>query len=220
MSVHIICGPRFSGKTTLLIQLLKKRHGDDILVIDSSFHTKYSFNATICSHGNEAFKCKSSDNLNINKDLFKSVSTIAIEEGQIFEDIMEVVQQWAAHGKEIIVTGQTNGLFMEPIPHMSSLISCADKITQLHKICSSCTHAEAVFSYRKTALPATNGDIKKNTFYNGGKFDFSALCRRCFGKRLHHDRMGKFGMFSTDSINQLTVPAYIASLDLTLQGKR
>lgn len=222
MPVHVICGPMFSGKTTKLIQILKQRNIHEVYAVKHIQDTRYPENSErskIISHDGDDFPCYRSNNLFIPAEIYEKVSIIAIDEGQFFTDLVITAEKFACEGKEVIITGLRNGLFMEPITSMVNLLGIADVITTLSTTCVSCLNAEAAFTYRKIPLPE-NEEIINPTFFLEGNEAYCSLCRRCHIKKLQFDKKERRGMFSNNAFKRMKIPSHIFDLNNSIVGKR
>lgn len=194
MSIHLITGAMYAGKTTALMNMYKKTNEHERIMIKHKDDTRYGNDNVVFSHDGSnvgATVLSSLLNLEISDERYASLKLIAVDEGQFFEDIDKQAIQWALHGKHVIITGVCRDLFLTPIPTISRLIAQADDVTFLTAVCNHC-RGNAGFSYRVTALPNTTNTVLK---YVGGIDDYISLCRTCFYKRLGNDLKYKAGMF-------------------------
>ena len=203
MSVHLICGPMFAGKTTILLNMLDNFKNNRTLVLKHTADTRAVRQGDIETHDGRNFPATRVTSLSKIAS-FSQFDTIVIDEGQFFQDLTEHCQQWACWGKRVIVSCLTNGLFMEPIPHITEVMAIADQITKLTAQCNTCFEA-ASFSYRKKSLPS-DMSVKDPRFYLGGAAEYDPCCRRCFLKRLKYDRDTQGGIFKGKGIQNVTVP--------------
>jgi thymidine kinase len=215
MAIHIITGPMYAGKTSFLINILKSRSLDETFCIKHTKDVRFK-ESKIVSHDGVCWPAHNLSCLNIPEETFKKVKTIVIDEGHFFDDIYKA-EEFAACGKEVIITCLRNGIFMEPIKKIKNLIASADIITALNAVCESCSGI-AAFTYRKTAFP--NLEPNDPAFFVGGSKEYAVYCRRCFLKIIQFDREHNRGMFSTNTITKLQIDEKIFNMDLNIQGKR
>jgi len=143
MSIELIIGPMFSGKSSMLLtfekkfQVSKKKY----ICINHSFDTRYSNEGKIATHDGSLSIGK---HISVGKLKFiNSVELIEydafiIDEVQFFEDIDEFVDFWTSKGKTIICAGLNSDYKMMPFEPINSLISRADTIRHLKAICTDC----------------------------------------------------------------------------------
>lgn len=177
--ITLICGPMFSGKSSMLISHERKLHfaNKNYVTINHSFDNRYSDDCKITTHDKIHSQCKkhitasSIEELEKYSELFESIDAIIIDEVQFFNDISIFVGKWASKGKTVVCAGLNGDYKMNPFPSMVNLFSIADKITHSCAICVKCG-ADAPFTAR----------IIKNDSVNlvGGSETYEPRCRKCF----------------------------------------
>ena len=114
MSLHLILGPMFSGKSTRLIEHIRAFRTLDynILVIKPDIDCRYTQNE-ICTHNQEKESCMVLPIDSIHKlletDEFKKAKIIIIEEGQFFTNLYETVQEMLDVYQKQIYIAALNG---------------------------------------------------------------------------------------------------------------
>ena len=220
MPIHLIVGPMFAGKTSLLLKILKKRDMNETVVVKHEKDVRYTVQPRLVSHDGKSIPSLIVKDLSevVMKTSLSNMKSIVIDEGQFFSNVVEYAQRWAAIGKEVIITALPNGLFMEPITEIANLMAISDKITQLSSQCTSCLSAQAHFTYSTKELP-TNADPSDPSCLVGGKDAYTPLCRRCFLKRLQYEHRIKQGVFSGEAIKKYKIPDLVLELHHGLIGK-
>ena len=220
MPLHLICGPMFAGKTSLLMKILKERKPSETIIIKHKNDSRYTCTlAEIRSHNGEIILCNAFNSLDEVETTMplEKITSIMIDEGQFFPDVDSKVIQWVASGKEVIITALPNGLFMEPIQNIANLMAIADNITLLSSQCTSCLK-EAHFTYRTSPLP-DNASPENPTALVGGKEAYTPLCRRCFLKRIQFEKKHSQGMFAGKGIDNFSIPESTISIKPNLNGE-
>lgn len=143
MSVELIIGPMFSGKSTMLLTFEKKFEVSKkkYICINHSFDKRYSDQGKISTHDG---KVSSGNHISVSK--LKNINSIdlieydafIIDEVQFFEDVDDFVDFWSSKGKIIICAGLNSDYKMKPFEPINSLISKADNIRHLKAICTDC----------------------------------------------------------------------------------
>jgi len=170
--IELIIGPMFSGKSTRLIEVIRKYLYKDkkTIMIKYKEDKRYSEKSEVVTHDlakYESIECK---NLFETFEKIKHYDVIGIDEGQFFPDLVEICQK-LAFLKKIVIVAALNGDFrMEPFPNISKLISKADKIKLLKAYCFHC-HKDAYFSLRIVQ----NND----TVLIGAGEAYKPTCRNC-----------------------------------------
>ena len=96
MSLEIIMGPMFSGKTTHAISFIRRQKfiGNSIIALKPMIDTRYSSDAKIISHNKEEVSCLLWDHEKPLEftDEFLSVNSIIIEEAQFFKGLLDFIK--------------------------------------------------------------------------------------------------------------------------------
>lgn len=179
MSIDLICGCMFSGKTSELIRLLRR---DEVIekkciVIKYSDDLRYN-EFKVATHdgiiGN--FKTLRSKSLKQVDEIVKDYDTIGIDELQFFTDAPLMCDKWANQGKHVIACGLSGKFTRKPFNVISEMVALADRITHLSAICKH-TGREAPFTYRKII-----GDADEVLI--GGEDVYEAVDRETYIKKI------------------------------------
>ena len=170
--IELIIGPMFSGKSTRLIEAIRKYTYKAKKTIMIKFHEdkRYSDKSEVVTHDlikYDSIQCK---NLSDCFEKLKNYDVIGIDEGQFFPDLVEISEQLALLKKIVIVAGLNADFRMEPFPVISKLISKADKIKLMKAYCFNC-HNDAKFSLR---IVESN-----ETVLIGAGEAYKPVCRDC-----------------------------------------
>ena len=170
MSLKIIMGNMFSGKTTELVRRLKRYEviGKRILVINSSKDTR-CLEHVLRTHDNMKFDCIKTNNLNeLNYD---KVDIIAIDEAQFFIGLKVFVKKALGDSKTVLLTGLDGDYKQDKIGEILDCIPLADKVFKLSAMCMKC-------------MDGTHGPFTKRIVNSdkvelvGGKEMYMAVCRK------------------------------------------
>ena len=179
MSLEIILGPMFSGKSSYLLSSIRKYREIDwpIYIITSSFDKRYTTETKIVNHNQESCNAdiaveKLSD-VSEKKDYLES-KVVIIEEAQFYPDLVEfVLEAVELYDKHVIVAGLDGDASRKPFGSLLKLIPYADTIVKLKALCKICNDGtEALFTSKKVHDNATI-DI-------GSSDKYEALCRKHF----------------------------------------
>ena len=178
MSLEIICGCMFSGKTTEILKIYKKLTSINkcVLKINSSLDDRYS-NNNISTHDNNKIECISLKNLiDVPKEIYNDSEYIIIDECQFFDDLYNFVTNAVDNNNKhviiIVLNGDSNrnnfGELYRLYPH-------ADNIKMLKAFCSICRDGtDAIFSKKLNK----NDEIIEI----GEKDKYIPVCRKCYNK--------------------------------------
>ena len=173
--IVLILGPMFSGKSTRLIEVIRKYtfKAKKTIMIKYFADQRYSENkdkSEVITHDLIKYDSINCKNLRDSIETIKKYDVIGIDEGQFFLDLVEVCEELSLL-KKIIVIAALNGDFrMEPFPVIAKIISKADKIKLLKAYCFNC-HKDARFSLR---IVQSN-----ETVLIGAGESYKPACREC-----------------------------------------
>ena len=141
MSLHIVIGNMFSGKTSELIRRLKRYRilGKNIVVINSSKDTRTNSN-TIHTHDGVQFECIKVEHIShsiINEE-FCNADVVAIDESQFFTNLKEFVELCLFLNKDVIIAGLDGDYKQRKFGEVLDCIPLADTVTKLSALCMDC----------------------------------------------------------------------------------
>ena len=170
MSLKIIMGNMFSGKTTELVRRLKRYKiiGKRILVLNSTLDTR-SPEEVLRTHDNMKFKCIKTEKL---EDIdYENVDVIAIDEAQFFIGLKSFVKRAIFNNKTVLLAGLDGNYKQEKIGEIIDCIPLADKVFKISAMCMECMDG--------THGPFTKRIVKNNNInLIGGKEMYKAVCRK------------------------------------------
>ena len=170
--IELILGPMFSGKSTRLIELMRKYvyKAKKTIMVKYFADQRYSEKSEVVTHDlikYDSINCKLLRN---SFDTLKQYDVIGIDEGQFFADLVEVCEELALMGKIILIAALNGDFRMEPFPVIQRIISKSDKIKLLKAYCFNC-HKDAKFSLR---IVQSN-----ETVLIGAGEAYKPACREC-----------------------------------------
>ena len=170
--IELILGPMFSGKSTRLIEIIRKYvyKAKKTIMIKFFADKRYSEKSEVVTHDLIKYDSIDCKNLRDSFELLKKYDVIGIDEGQFFPDLVEVCEELALLNKTIIIAALNGDFRMEPFPVISRIISKADKIKLLKAYCFHC-HKDAKFSLR---IVQSN-----ETVLIGAGEAYKPACREC-----------------------------------------
>lgn len=139
MSLTMIIGPMFSGKSKTLIKFIreKKRNCENVLVISHASDTRYAKNH-IATHDKDYEPCLSVNHLLPlirTSTHIHNVTSVFIEEAQFFSDLSIFVRLCLQEKKNVYVSGLQSDYAMRPFQNLICLIPTADIVMQLRSEC-------------------------------------------------------------------------------------
>ena len=177
MSLNLVIGPMFSGKSSYLLSSIRryKEIGWSVYIITSNFDKRYTSDVKIVNHNQDS--CVANIAINTlsdasNKVDFIEAKVIIIEEAQFFPDLVEFVRDAVElYDKHVIVAGLDGDAQRKPFGKIIELIPLANNIVKLKAMCKMCGDGtEALFTSKKVH-DSRVVDI-------GGADKYEALCRK------------------------------------------
>jgi thymidine kinase len=178
MSLEVICGPMFSGKSSHIYAIVKRFSAIGIkpLVVKPTLDNRYSDKPEVITHDGVKIDCilTSRNLMNIPFEATNAHSLIIVEEAQFFNDLVLFVKCMVEReGKDLVVVGLDGDFNRNPFGQILECIPLADKVTKLTAMCVECADGTpALFSYRKVC----NG----SQIFVGGSDADEPYCRRCY----------------------------------------
>jgi thymidine kinase len=175
MSIKLLLGPMFSGKTERLIALYNSTsHG---LAVKPTIDNRYSASA-ITSHSGKQIPALVYPRLNdvVAAVVEQGINTLFVDEGQFFPDLADTSIVLADSLKINVVIAALNGdVARNPWSQVQALISHVTEIEWLaNDGCSQCHKEKICFTMRTAPLPPGGGVIDV-----GGHDKYTSVCRKC-----------------------------------------
>ena len=198
--IELIIGPMFSGKSTRLIEQMRKYVYKAKKTIMVKFYAdqRYSEKSEVVTHDlikYDSINCKL---LRSSFETLKQYDVIGIDEGQFFADLVEVCEELALMGKIILIAALNGDFRMEPFPVIQRIIAKSDKIKLLKAYCFNC-HKDAKFSLR---IVQSN-----ETVLIGAGEAYKPACREChvfFSKQRENGNLDLNKIEAKDNKENLT----------------
>ena len=170
MSLHIVMGNMFSGKTTEMIRRLKRYNviGKRVVVINSQKDIR-SPEEVLRTHDNVTFRCiKTNDLTIVNTD---GCDVVALDEAQFFTGLKTFVEKELGAGKTILLAGLDGDYRQRTFGELLDCIPLANEVTKLAAMCMDC--------HDGTRGPFTKRIVDSNQLeLVGGDDMYKAVCRR------------------------------------------
>jgi thymidine kinase len=172
--IEIVSGPMFSGKSEELIRRLRRARiaRKRVQVFKPAIDDRYSANE-IVSHGDQRMD---SDAVNGAKEILTKLDwrtqVVGVDESNFFgPDLVDVAQQLADTGKQVIIAGLDTDFLGRPFTPMPELLCVAESITKMLAICMRCGNPA-----KHTQRLVESNDL----IVVGAAGMYEARCRRCF----------------------------------------
>jgi len=182
MSLEIIIGPMFAGKSSALLSRIRrsKAIGKNVMVITSSLDKRYSVEPALMSHDKESvaaiavaklMSCLQDDDIQRSKLL--DADLVVIEEAQFFPDLLQFVEVVLALDKNLVVCGLDGDTAAKPFGQVLDCIPLADSVVKMTALCERCGDGTpAIFTALRSPI-AVEGQIKV-----GASETYIPVCRK------------------------------------------
>lgn len=136
--LHLILGSMYSGKSTKLINELKKNRaiGKNIFCINSKIDTRTP-NKKIKTHDGIHIQSSTVEFLN-SLTIPENIDVIGIDEAQFFKDLIPFVTKMNQVGVSVIVAGLDGDSNQEKFGNILDLIPIADSYEKVYSFCKIC----------------------------------------------------------------------------------
>jgi thymidine kinase len=176
MSLELIIGPMFAGKSTTVLQRIRRAKvlDTEVFIVTSALDTRYDTGgSSLKTHDTEGVKAFGTNDLKSLLTLgeFNKAGLIVIEEAQFFAGLYDFVKLiLETYNKQIIVVGLDGDSDRRPFGEILQLIPLADTVTRLTALCKRCGDGTpGLFTFHKG---------KAVQILIGGSGTYEALCRK------------------------------------------
>ncbi len=179
MSLELIIGPMFAGKSSTILQRVKRAEviGVKTLIVTSILDTRYNTSTNLVkthdSQTRDAVGLRDIRDITM-LGVFQSAKLIVIEEAQFFKHLRETVQILVEiYRLDVIVVGLDGDSDRNPFGEILLLVPLADTITKITALCKRCCDGTAALFTFCSLNKGKDSQIKV-----GGEETYEALCRR------------------------------------------
>lgn len=177
MSLEIVLGPMFSGKSSYALSYIRKQRaiGRNVVAVKPASDTRYSQSGEIVTHDHERIPCIAwnTETPLTPSSHFLNADCIVVEEAQFFQGLYNWVKFYVrGHHKHIVLVGLDGDAGQRGFEEFLSCIPLADKVTKRLALCHVCCDGtEAPYTrYRPGANPSGDQiDV-------GGAEKYQAVC--------------------------------------------
>lgn len=172
--IEVICGPMFSGKSEELIRRLRRAMiaRKRVQVFKPALDDRYSAEE-IVSHSDNRMRSEVVRNSSeILSRMDWRTQVVGIDEANFMgQALVEIANQLADSGKQVIIAGLDTDYMGRPFPPMPDLLCMAESITKTLAICLRCGNPA-----KHTQRLVESDDL----IVVGATGLYEARCRRCF----------------------------------------
>jgi thymidine kinase len=144
MSVEVVIGPMFSGKSTYALSYIRRQRaiGKKVLVMKPNIDNRYSADSMLVTHDREETPCMV---WNVHETLNPAISEVqladcvVLEEAQFFVGLKNfVIYALRVFHKNILVVGLDGDASQDPFGEVLECIPWATQVTKLCALCQQC----------------------------------------------------------------------------------
>ena len=177
MSLHVVCGPMFSGKTTLAMQTVRRYRsvGTKVMIISHSSDSRYTQNG-VSSHDRivmDSHLCTVLTPM-LDEIDWAVAKVIVIEEAQFFPDLLDFCTQAVEkYNKTVFVYGLDGNYKRQAFGQILNLCSLADTFQKISAFCKICQSENTPGIFTASLMPMPQDGI-----HVGGAEVYAAVCRQ------------------------------------------
>lgn len=172
--MEVICGPMFSGKSEELIRRVTRSQiaRIPVQVFKPRLDSRYGEDEVV-SHSHMKVEAEPVEgSLELIRRAHPSTQVIGIDEGQFFDEgLVDVVDNLATKGKQVIVAGLDTDYLRRPFEPIPTLCDRAEYVTKMLAVCHRCG-GPALYTQR-----IVHSD---DLVVLGAQDSYEARCRMCY----------------------------------------
>jgi thymidine kinase len=178
MSLDIILGPMFAGKTSRIFSIVSRYTalGMRVLVVKHANDVRYGNNEEIVTHDGRRIPCRAvRDLFDIGLNQYLQYDLIVVDEAQFFQGLVPFVESIVdTHEKHLFLVGLDGDSNRRPFGEILQCIPLADRVERIAGLCRRCADGTpGVFSWRHAGPNDRQVAV-------GGENWYEALCRSCY----------------------------------------
>lgn len=179
MSLEIVLGPMFSGKSSYALSYIRKQRaiGRSVVAVKPSIDNRYS-ESDIVTHNQESVPCIKWNDLDTRLSPIPEMSQaecIVVEEAQFFKGLSDFCKYMIHNGRHLVLVGLDGDAHQQPFRELLDCIPWANKVTKLNALCSVCRDGtEALYTRYKP-----NSNQNGTQIDVGGSDKYEAVCLKC-----------------------------------------
>lgn len=174
MSIHVICGPMFAGKTTFLLESVSTCE-DEYIVLKHSIDDRYSEGNVVSHDGISKKAIATKSLLDVDCGLDPG-SHVFIDEGQFFSDLRDGCLRFRKLGYHVTVATLDLAYNRKWFKPVLELLEITDSMKRIYANCDNCEE-QAPFTHRKKVI-----DDDDTFIVVGGSELYVPMCESCWNR--------------------------------------
>lgn len=174
MSLEVVVGPMFSGKSSYALSYVRRQRaiGKLVLIIKPKIDNRYSLENVMVTHDNERLSCVVWDT----RDMLCSFTDFnydcyVIEEAQFFQGLKHFCEILLKHSKNILVVGLDGCAKQNKFGEILDIIPLCSSVKKLNALCFLCKDGTLAPYTKSNKIPECQIDV-------GGAEKYVAVCLR------------------------------------------
>lgn len=185
MSLDIILGPMFAGKSSRILSIESRYAslGMRVLILKHSSDTRYGQYDDVITHDRRRVPCRRLLSLNeLEEETLVRFDVVIVDEAHFFPGLVAFVRRVVeGHRKALFLVGLDGDSNRRPFGELLECIPLADRIERITAFCRRCANGTpGLFSYR-------NPGPHNQQVIVGGPERYETLCRPCFLRQEERD---------------------------------
>lgn len=179
MSLDIILGPMFAGKSSRILSIVSRYAslGMKVLVVKHASDVRYGNEDDVITHDQRRAPCISVESLN--EVRLDGYQVIIVDEAHFFSGLVNFVKRVVdQHERHLFLVGLDGDSNRHPFGELLTCLPLADRVERLTALCHRCADGTpGLFSYRRS-------EVGDQQVLVGGQGIYEALCRRCYLRQM------------------------------------
>lgn len=181
MSLEIILGPMFAGKSSRILGIESRYAslGIPVLVITHASDRRYGNANSIITHDRREVPCWVMHDLcDVEDEAIRRFGVVIVDEAHFFPNLADFARRVVEeHGKVLVLVGLDGDFRRRPFGQLLECIPLADRVERLTALCRQCANGTpAIFSHRMQGP-------RDQQVMVGGAGVYEPLCRACYLRR-------------------------------------
>jgi thymidine kinase len=177
MSLDIILGPMFAGKSSRILSIVSRHTsvGQRVLVLKHADDSRYGIEDDVITHDQRRVSCQRIQTLNdVRDEDILRFAVIILDEAQFFPGLVAFVQRVVErYNKCLFLVGLDGDFNRRPFGELLECIPLADRVERITALCRRCGDGTpGLFTHRR------HGPHDQQVIV-GGAHLYEPLCRAC-----------------------------------------
>lgn len=185
MSLDIILGPMFAGKSSRILSIESRYAavGLRVLILKHTSDNRYGQQDDVITHDRRRVPCRRILSLNeVENETLERFDVVIVDEAHFFPGLVNFVHRVVeGFSKSLFLVGLDGDSNRLPFGELLQCIPLADRVERITGFCHRCANGTpGLFSYRRS------GPHDQQVIV-GGPERYETLCRRCFLRQQEED---------------------------------